>query len=167
MKIKELLDELKEKEDYKKFMSENVDAFFCSAMFVLGEGLAARGMSSKEGTEVPLSSDKIDLNFFLPSKNRLSSFSMPFGTLTNHVEEIVGQKEITDLDFKVDACDLMEATGGKFKKIIGVLHGGKWNLTCLNGMDMSRMVIDAYSGEKEEKENGSLMDMVRVNKGKK
>ena len=148
MKIRELLDELKEKEDYKKFMSENSDAFFCSAMFVLGEG------------------DKADLNFFLPSKDKLTSFSMPFGTLTNHVEEIVGQKEIVDLDFKVDVCDLVEATGGKFKKIIGVLHGGKWNLTCLNGMDMSRMVIDAYSGEKEDKENGSLMDMVRVSKKK-
>ena len=70
MKIKELLKKLEGKEDYNKFKLENPDSFFCSAMFILGDA------------------DKADLNFFLPSKNKLSSFAMPFASIINHEEEI-------------------------------------------------------------------------------
>ena len=150
MKVKELLNELKEKETYKNFKTENPEAFFCSAMFILGDN------------------DKIDLNFFNPSKNKISSFSMPFATLINHEEEIKDQKEITNLDFKIDSNNLKDSienkTKQKFTKIIAVLHDGKWNLTCLNGLDMSRININAYTGELQKKEEGSLMDMVRFKK---
>jgi len=150
MKLKELLNELKEKETYKKFKTENPEAFFCSAMFVLGEA------------------DKIDLNFFIPNKNKISSFSMPFASLSNHPEEIKDQNEIKDLDFKINVDNLKqtieEKTGKHFNKIIAILHDGNWNLTCLNGLDMSRMNINAYSGEIEQKDKGSLMDMVRIKK---
>jgi len=150
MKVQELLSELKEKESYKDFIKENPQAFFCSAMFVLGDA------------------DKIDLNFFLPNKDKISTFAMPFASLTNHQEEIKDQTEIENLDFKVDANNLKESaeekTGKKFTKIIAVLQKGNWNLTCLNGLDMSRMNLDAYTGEIEKKDEGSLMDMVRFKK---
>ena len=150
MKLKELLAELKEKESYKNFKQENSEAFFCSAMVVLGDA------------------DKIDLNFFIPNKNKISSFSMPFATLTNHQEEIKDQTKISNLDFKVDADNLKEfieeKTDKKFTKIIAVLQKQNWNLTCLNGLDMSRMNLDAYTGEMEKKDEGSLMDMVRFKK---
>jgi len=150
MKVSELLIELKEKESYKDFKKENPEAFFCSAMFVLGDA------------------DKIDLNFFIPNQNKISSFAMPFASLTNHPEEIKDQTEIKDLNLKIDADNLKQTiedkTGKKFTKLIAVLHDRIWNVTCLNGLDMSRMNIDAYSGEIEKKDEGSLMDMMRIKK---
>jgi len=148
MKLQELLNELKEKETYKNFKAKNPDAFFCSAMVVLGDA------------------DKIDLNFFHPNKNKISSFSMPFASITNHQEEIKDQTEIKNLDFKVDIDNLKEfveeKTQKKFTKIIAVLQKETWNLTCLNGLDMSRMNINAYTKEIEKKDEGSLMDMMRI-----
>jgi len=177
------LADLKDMDSYKKFVEDNPDAFFCSAMVVLSEGVAVHGMSSREGIEMPSSSDKVDLNFFIPSKSKISSFSMPFGSVTNHGEEIVGQKEISDLDFVVDACDLpgfikrarngvpskvgtdVPSSSGKldreYSKYIAVLHGGEWNVTCLDGLRISRVKIGAYDGKFEEKGSGSLMEMVR------
>ena len=150
MKVKELLNELKEKETYKNFKTENPEAFFCSAMFILGDA------------------DKIDLNFFIPNQNKISSFSMPFASIINHQEEIKDQTEIKNLDFKIDTDNLKQEienkTGKKFTKIIAVLQKGNWNITCLNGLDMNRMNIDAYTGELQKKDEGSLMDMVRFKK---
>jgi len=150
MKLAELLTELKQSEAYKTFIKENPEAFFCSSMVVLGDA------------------DKIDLNFFIPNKNRISSFAMPFASCTSHQEEIKDQKEITDLNLKVDIDNLKQEvedkTQKKFTKIIAVLHNGNWNLTCLNGLDMSRVNIGAYTGEIQKKEEGSLMDMVRFKK---
>jgi len=150
MKVQDLLGKLKETEVYKDFKNSNPDAFFCSAMFIL------------EDTE------KTDLNFFLPSQNKISTFSTPFTSVVNHQEEIKDQKEIKDLNLKVDIHNLKDVvknkTGKNFSKIIAVFHNGNWNLTCLNGLDMSRVNIDAYSGEFGKKEEGNLMDMVRIKK---
>jgi hypothetical protein len=150
MKVSELLTELKETESYKDFKKENPEAFFCSAMFVLGDA------------------DKIDLNFFLPNQGKISTFAMPFASITNHQEEIKDQTEIKNLDFKIDADNLKEEleklTGKKFTKLIAVLQKDNWNLTCLNGLDMFRSNLNAYTGEIEKKEEGSLMDMVRFKK---
>ncbi|MCK4823722.1 hypothetical protein KA005_48665 [bacterium] len=150
MKLQELLTELKQKESYKDFIKENPEAFFCSAMIVLGDA------------------DKIDLNFFIPNKKTISSFAMPFASVTNHPEEIKDQTEIKNLNLKVDADNLKQFTEKKtnktFTKLIAVLHNNTWNLTCLNGLDMSRINIDAYTGELQKKEEGSLMDMVRFKK---
>ena len=55
-------------------------------------------------------------------------------------------------------------TNKKFTKIIAVFHNDIWNLTCLKGLDMNRMNINAYTGELEKKEQGSIMDMVRIKK---
>jgi len=153
MKLSEILSKLREKETYKNFKKENPEAFFCSAMLILGDA------------------DKIDLNFFIPKNNKISSFAMPFASLINHPEEIMNQEEIKDLNLKIDADNLKKEienkTKKKFTKIIAILHNRKWNLTCLNGLDMSRMNINAYSGEIEKKEEGSLMDMVQIKKKNK
>jgi len=150
MKIPELLSGLKEAEAYKNFKKEHPKAFFCSAMLVLGDA------------------DKIDLNFFIPDKNKISSFAMPFASITNHPEEIKDQNEIKDLNFKVDIPNLKKLAedeiGRKFSGLIAVLHDGVWNLTCLNGLEMNRMDINAYTGETKQKEKGNLMDMVRIKK---
>jgi hypothetical protein len=150
MKVEKLLTQLKETESYKDFRNENPDAFFCSAMFVIGDA------------------DKIDLNFFLPDKNKISSFSMPFASLTNHPEEIKDQKEIKNMNFKIDINNLKQEienkTKKKFPKLIAILHNGIWNVTCLNGLDMSRITLDAYTGKIKKKDEGSLMEMVRTKK---
>jgi len=164
MKVSELLTELKETEKYKNFKTENPEVFFCSAMFILGD----TDIACPNQIKPQICEGKIDLNFFLPKQNRISTFSMPFASLTNHQEEIKDQTEIKNLDFKIDVCDLKkfieDKTGKKFSKLIAVLHEGVWNLTCLNGLDMSRMSIDAYTGETKKKSEGNLIDMVRIKK---
>jgi hypothetical protein len=150
MKLKELLEDLKAKDSYKDFIKENPDSYFCSAMFILGDA------------------DKIDLNFFLPKEAKLSSFSMPFASITNHQEETKEQKEIISLDLKIDIRDLKkyieEKTGKDYKKIIAVLHEEIWNVTCLNGMDMAQIKINAYTGEIQDKKSGMLSDIIQIKK---
>jgi len=150
MKLSELLAELKETETYKNFKKENPRAFFCSAMLIFGD------------------SDKIDLNFFLPHKNKISSFAMPFASLVNHPDEIKNQNEIKNLNFKVDIPDLRKLVEDKLNKkpsrLIAVLHDRIWRITCLNGLEINRLNIDAYSGEIEQKGKESLTDMVRIKK---
>jgi len=164
MKLKELLSELKESEVYKTFIKENPEAFFCSSMVVLGDTDRACPNQIKP----QICEGEIDLNFFIPKENKISSFAMPFASIINHPEEIKDQTEIKNLDLKIDIHNLKEEveekTGKKFTKLIAVLHNGNWNLTCLNGLDMSRVNIDAYTGEIQKKEEGSLMDMVRFKK---
>jgi len=151
MKIKDLLKELKERDTYAEFIKENPDAFFCSGMFILGDA------------------DKVDLNFFIPSQNKISSFSMPFGSLINHQEEIKDQEEIKNLNLKVDLDNLREfveeKTERKADKIIAVLQKDFWNITCLTGLSISRMNIKIYTGEVKHLGTGSIMDMIRFQKG--
>lgn len=152
MKVKELLSELKLKESYNNFIKENPDAYFCSAMLIQGDA------------------DKLDLNFFIPSKNKISSFAMPFGSITNHDDEIKEQHEQKELEFKVDLDNLSEVlekeTKKKPSKIIAILQRNNWNVTTLNGLDMCRFNIDALTGKFEQKDNcSSLSDMIKFQKG--
>jgi len=150
MKLKELIRDLEQKESYKEFKKQNPEAFFCSAMFILGDA------------------DKIDLNFFIPNQKKISSFAMPYGKITNHQEEAKNQEEIKNIDLKIDASDLMnfikEKTGKDYKKLIAVLSKGIWNVTCLNGLDMCRFNIDVNTGEVDEKDKCSLTDMIKIKK---
>jgi hypothetical protein len=150
MKIKDLLNQLHQKESYKEFKRQNPSAFFCSAMFILGD------------------SDKAEFNFFIPQKNKISSFSIPYGRLTNHKEEIKAQKEIQDLNLKIDIKDLSnfikEKTRKESKKIIAIFANEFWNVTFLDRFDMCRFNINAYTGEIQEKDKCSLMDMIKIEK---
>ncbi len=152
MEIFSLFKELKERECYNEFMTKYPEAFFCAGFFIISE----------EG-------DKANLDFFIPKERKMASFEYPFSNFKIHEDEIKEAKPLDNLEgLKIDVGGLKgfveTETGKKFPKIIAVLQNGIWNLTCLNGLDMSRIKIDAYSGEFKKKDEGNLMDMIRIKK---
>lgn len=159
MKIAEIHSEIVGGEKFKRFISENSDAFLCSGLFVL---------ESEEKA-----SDKVQLNFYIPSEKKLASVDYPFGELKVHEEEVEEQEKLKDFgSLKLDVLDLNnfveEKFGKKFNKIIAVLSKDAWDLTCLDGMlGMCRVKVDAYSGDILDESTGSLNDIIRVEKGKR
>jgi ribosomal protein S18 len=155
MKFKELISELKEKESYKKFISENPDAYVCAGFLILSSG-------EKEG-------DKVQINMFLPSKKKIATFDYPFNDAVIHKDEIENSKEIKNMDFKLDVDGLKdfvkEKLGIEPAKIIGILKDDIWNLTILNGMDMRRLKVNAYDKKVLEEDKGLLSDFIKI-KGK-
>jgi hypothetical protein len=154
MKFKELVSELKEKESYKKFMSENPGAFVCAGFFILSS-------AEKEG-------DKVQINLFIPSKKRIATFDYPFNNFFEHEDKIEDAKEISNMELKLDVDSLKEFVKGEIGieplKIIGIFKDCIWNLTILNGMDMQRLKINAYTREIFEKDKGLLSDFIKIKK---
>jgi hypothetical protein len=154
MKFEELIKELKEKDSYNKFISENPSAILCAGFFILSSG-------EKEG-------DKIQINFFVPEKKRIFTFDYPFNNFMEHKEEVSKSVEIKDFNLKVDLDNLKDFLKEKFKldakKIIGILKDDIWNLTILDGMDMRRYKINAYSGEVVSEDKGLLSDFIKIGK---
>ncbi len=155
MKFKELLLELQEKESYKKFIEENSDSYVCAGFFILSS-------EEKEG-------DKVQINMFLPKKNKIATFDYPFNTSIEHKDEIKSAKEIKNLDLAIDVDNLKdfvkEKTKIEAKKIIAIFKDNIWNLTILNGMDMRRIKVNAYTKEVLEEDKGLLSDFIKI-KGK-
>lgn len=153
MILKEIINDLEKSESYKEFIKENKDSYLCSSIIFFGE------------------SDKLDLNFFIPSKNKISTFSYPYFKLTAHPQKIENQKEINLNELNLDIKDLKnkvkELTNKDFSKIIAVLQGNVWNLTCLEGINMDQIKINSKTKEVIESKKGSLMDMIRFQKGNK
>jgi len=63
MKIHKLLQELQGNSEYKIFQSQNPDSFFAAAFLIL---------------DLKNTKNQIQLDFFLPSKNKIAAFSYPF-----------------------------------------------------------------------------------------
>lgn len=154
MKLKELFDELKSRESYQKFMKENPSAYLSAGFFVFGE----------EG-------DKIQLDFSLPELKKMVSSEYPFNSFRIHEEEIKPVKKIYNFDLAIDILDvkkfIKEKTKKDFPKIIAILMNDEWNITCINGMDIYRTKVDAYTKEVAMESNSLLSDMIKVTKGNK
>ncbi|MFH1522133.1 MAG: hypothetical protein ABIF18_04205 [archaeon] len=173
MKVQDLLDELQEKECYRKFKSENPSAFFSAGFFIL---------DLKEKTEI------IQLDFFLPEQNRacpnqsksqisegkIVAFEHPFQgpkIFDEEIKEMQGQT--TDIKIDIDdlgpTCKTIIRENGSaiiLEKIIAILKDNFWNLTCMDDMlGIVRIKLDAITGEQIDFKKGSLMDMMGI-KGK-
>ena len=152
MKLKELFEELKTRESYKDFMEKNPSAYLSAGFFVLGN----------EG-------DKVQLDFLLPEEKKMASTEYPFNSFMIHEEEIKPIKEINNFDLAIDILDvrgfIKEKTKKEFAKIIAILMNGEWNITCINGMDIYRIKVDAYSKEVNMESNSLLSDMIKIKKG--
>ena len=150
MEILSLFKELKERECYNKFITEYPEAFFCAGFFII----------SDEG-------DKAQLDFFIPKEKKMASFEYPFNDFKIHEDEIKEAKPLENLEeIKIEIHELKDfvekKTQKKFKKIIAVLQNKIWNLTCLNGLDMTRMKVDAFSREVTKNEKSNLMSFMGV-----
>jgi hypothetical protein len=154
MELKELFKELKSRESYVKFKEENPTAYLSAGVFVFGE----------EG-------DKIQLDFLIPEQKKMASSEYPFNSFRIHEEEIKIVKEIENLNLAIDIKDVKnyvkEKTKKDFPKIIAILINDEWNLTCINGMDIYRIKVNAYNKEVTMESNGLLSDMIKITKGNK
>lgn len=158
MKVKDLLEELYEKECYKKFIDENPSAFFAAAFFII---------DLKQKTET------IQLDFFLPEQKKIAGFEYPFVEAKIFDEEMKSMESQTT-DVKIDIDDLEPVCKEIIKnndsliiptKIIAILKDNQWNLTCMDDMlGIVRIKINAINGEQIDFNKGSLMDFMGIKK---
>jgi len=158
MKVKNLLEELKEKECYKKFMKGNPSAFFSAAFLII---------DLKQKTET------IQLDFFLPEQKKITAFEYPFIKAKIFDEEMKSMTTQTT-EIKIDIDDLESICKEIIKnndslivptKIIAILRNNQWNLTCMDDMlGIVRIKINAINGEQIDFSKGSLMDFMGIKK---
>ena len=159
MKVQDLLEELEYSDFFKKFKSDNPSAFFSAGFFI---------MNLKEKTET------IQLDFFLPEKNKIVAFEHPFKEPKIFDEEIKQiQPQTTDIKIDLDdlesSCKTIVQENNSLiitTKIIAILKDNQWNLTCMDDMlGIVRIKLDALSGEQIDFNKGSLMDIMGIKKG--
>ncbi len=161
MKSIDFLKRLESKEFFKEFKKDNPDAYLCAIFCIL----------NKEETE----GDKINLDFFIPSKKKVAYSESPFGEIFYSQEENKEYAELKSLkDITIDLEDLWtEVEEIKKKKeiqhstgkIIGVLTEKEWNLTCLSAsMDLLKIKIDSKTKEIISAKKESLSDMIKIQK---
>lgn len=153
MNIQNLFNEIKQKPVFLKFVSENPDAFLTAVFSVLDD-------SGK---------DTYQLDFFIPSKNKIALSSYPFEDIQIQPDEIKDSKQL-NLIQKVDIPDIREIVEEikrnnnlekiKINKIIAILKDNSWNLTCLSSvLDIIKISISP-EGECIKCQKASLMDFV-------
>ena len=158
MKVQDLVKELEDSIDYKTFKSKEVESFFAAGFFILN-------LKDK--------SESIQLDFFLPSKNKIAAFEFPFGEPKIFDEEIK-QMKFQTTDIKIDIDDLEQVCKRTIKennslivptKIIAILKDSEWNLTCMDDMlGIVRIKHDAITGKQIDFNKGSLMDFMGIKK---
>ena len=170
MKIKDLVNELQEKNSFKKFKTENPDSYFMAGFLILN---------------LEENSETIQLDYLMPNGKKIAAFEFPFGEPKIHDEVIsvkdgktVG-KEIPEIkeqsiEIKIDIDDLESICKETIKennsilrptKIISILKENIWNLTCMdNMMGIVRIKINALTSEIVDFNKGSLMDFMGIKK---
>lgn len=151
MKIKEMFSELETRECYKEFKEKFPDSFLSAGFFMIGDG-----------------GNKFQLNFFLPNQKQIVSFEYPFASYKLYEDKIENEMKMDFDNLTVDLDRLEDfinkTLNKKVGKIIALIKGGIWNITCLTGFEVLRVKIDAMSGNVIEKSNGMLSDFVRFGK---
>ncbi len=161
MKASDFLERLKKKEFFKEFEKENPDACLCAIFCILNK-------DEREG-------DKINIDFFVPSKNKVAYSESPFQEIRFSEQENKDLKELKQLSkISVDLEDLWEEVERVKKekkiehntgKIIGVLTEGVWNLTCMSAsLDLLKIKLNPTTKEILEAKKESLGDMVKIQK---
>ncbi len=170
MKVQDLLEELQDKQEYKTFKQNN-ETFFAAAFLIL---------------DLENKTEQIQLDFFLPSENKIAAFSHPFKEPQIHDNIISVSKEgatepaapapmqpqtteiKTDIDNLESQCkEIIKENESALKptKIIAILKDDIWNLTCMdNVLGIVRIKIFAISGETIDFNKGSLMDFMGMKK---
>lgn len=159
MKIKDLTDDLEGTKCFKDFKKEYPHSFLYAIFLIL----------SKEKE-----SDKIQIDYFLPGLDKIASFEWPFKEVKIHEDEIKNcvKQDINNLKVDLDNLDdvidkAIKDNNSKInvKKIIGILKGDEFNITCLdNAMGIVRMNFNALTGECLKFDKSSLGNFMKVKK---
>ncbi len=148
MKIKDLLDELSLRECYSDFKSKYPNSYFSTGFFIMGDN-----------------KDNVQLNFFIPDENKIASFEYPFASYKVHADEIKNEVQFDNLNIKVDLDNLKDTIESKLnkkiEKIIALISDGVWNITCINGYDITRIKMNAKNGNIIENTSDFLGDFMK------
>ncbi|NPE26751.1 hypothetical protein HNV12_01975 [Methanococcoides sp. SA1] len=170
MKVQDLINELQATEHYLCFKEQNKDPYFAAAFLIL---------------DLEKKTEQIQLDYFLPSENKIVAFAHPWEQPKIHDNIISVQEGKTEpaevkpmakqtTQIKIDIDDLEEKSNQLIKennsqikptKIIAILKDDLWNLTCMdNALGIVRIKISPITEELIDFNKGSLMDFMGMKK---
>lgn len=156
-----LLERLKHKPGYEKFMKDNKDSFLYALFCILSN-------NEKEG-------DKIQFDFFTPSTKKIAYSEYPFDEIkVQNQEANVSSKKLELENLKVDTEDLWKIVeklqlenkdNSVITKIMGVLREESWDLTCTTAtIDIFRIKVNAVTGECINYKKENLTNFIQIRK---
>ena len=161
MNSQQLFERLKQKTAYEKFILDNPDsklyAIFC--MFSAEE---------KEG-------DKIQFDFFIPSKKRIAYSEYPFDNIKIQNEKAEFNAETLNLEaLRIDTENIWETLKEtqkqnkdetKVAKIIAIFRKDKLDLTCMSAtLDILKIKFNPITKECLSFKKENLGDMIQIRK---
>lgn len=158
MQIINFLNKLRKTSTYKKFKEEHPESYFSIGFFIL---------------DLKSHNNIIQLDFFLPKEKKLASFEYPsfeFKIHEERVENLIRQSENPKIDIKDlegISREIIQKNNSSLNptKIIAILKGDEWNLTCMDGMlGIIKIKVNAITGEEISFGTGSFMDMIKIKK---
>jgi len=163
MNFKFLIEKLETSEEFKKFIEENKDAYFCSGFFIVDKD------------EKP--QNKYHLDFYIPSKDKTFSFELEDGIKLVELEHIEGpvlekvsMKEEFDFDF-LEEIILEEMRNKKInnkiqKLIFSLQNKDKRDFLIgtifLSGLGLVSVNIDVLEKKIIDFEKKSLFEMMKI-----
>jgi len=171
------VEKLKNSDNFKKFISENKDAFMASGFFII----------DKQGNDKP--DDKQHFDYFIPSKKKMFSFTLEDGCKmvpVDMVDSSTINKENaislnSDFDFDFDFNDIeqrivnemqIQKIGNKIQKLLLSLqrkNNRNFILATvfISNMGLLKATIDLEGLRIVDFEKKSFMDFLKIGKGKK
>jgi hypothetical protein len=159
-----LLEKLEDSEEYKKFKSENKDAYLCSGFFIID-------------LESKTPENKYHFDFYIPESKKTFSFQLEDGVklieLERFEENILKEVSMKD-NFDFDEIREMilkemeeKKINNKIQKIIFSLQNqeGKdmlFGTIILSGLGILKMTFDISEKKLEDFEKKSFFDMMKI-----
>jgi len=163
MNLQFYLEKLQNSEEYKKFIKENQDAFFCSGFFSIDE-------TGKEKNQQ-------HLDFFIPSVNKMFSFQLGENINLTPIENFGKDfipTPIQDVTFDFDKIKKMvleEMEKNKIKNtiqkiLLSLQNKDKKNFLIgtvfVSGLGLLKIKLDLEKNEIIEFEKKSFFDMLKI-----
>jgi hypothetical protein len=166
MKLSQLFSQLKDSEEFKKYLEKNPDAYFCAGFFII---------------DFQTGANTYQLDYCIP-ENKIETFAIepdlgkirgkPGQTMENKIPEKVSEQVQVEIEnIQEIAKSEAEKHDMGLDKIIAILQlsQGKqiWNLTCMSGLNIIKIQIDAQTSEILKSEKSSMFDFIKIKKNKK
>ena len=168
MNIKFYFEKLFSSEEFKNFMKENPDAYFCSGFFVVNQ-------NDKEKND-----NKIHFDYFLPKQKKLFSFQLEEGIRIIPLEKIdekIPEKLSEEYEFEFEDIEKIieermrkENLNNKIQKLMLSLQkidGKNYVIATvfISMLGMLKVNISLPDKEITEFEKKSFLDIVKIKKG--
>jgi len=156
-------EKLKHSKDFKEFIGENKDSFFCSGFFTL----------NKKGEK-----DVQNMDYFVPSKNKMFSFKINEGVelvpVDDFGDKFKPEKISEEINFNFEEIERMiqdrmnkENIKNKIEKLLLSLQANKkknyiLGTVFISGLGLLKVKIDLNEMKIVDFEKKSLLDMMKI-----